>query len=60
MVGDNPEEGIMVTHDFSWTGTTIKGAGNVPKDPATGKFRSKGTAKALRDWYSGTMADLFS
>ena len=60
MVGDNPEEGIMVTHDFSWTGKTIKGKGNVPKDPKSGLYRSKGTAKALRDWYSGIMADLFA
>ncbi len=59
MVGDRPEEGIMVTHDFSWTGTVIKGKGHVPK-AASGKFRSKGTAKALRDWYSGIMADLFA
>ena len=59
MVSDNPEEGIMVTHDFSWTGSIIKGKGHVPK-AASGKFRSKGTAKALRDWYSGIMADLFS
>ncbi len=60
MVGDNPEEAIMVTHDFSWTGTVIKGKGNVPKDAASGKFRSKGTAKALRDWYRGLMGDLFA
>ena len=59
MVSDNPEEGIMVTHDFSWTGKTIKGKGHVPK-AASGKYRSKGTAKALRDWYSGIMADLFA
>jgi hypothetical protein len=59
MVSDRPEEGIMVTHDFSWTGKTIKGKGHVPK-AASGKFRSKGTAKALRDWYSGIMADLFA
>ena len=59
MVGDRPEEGIMVTHDFSWTGKTIKGKGHVPR-AASGKFRSKGTAKALRDWYSGIMADLFA
>ena len=60
MVGDDPEEGIMVTHDFSWTGTVIKGKGNVPKDPRTGKFRSTGTAKALHDWYRGITSDLFS
>ncbi|QOP44570.1 hypothetical protein FJR45_11715 [Sulfurimonas sediminis] len=59
MVGDNPEEGIMVTHDFSWTGKTIKGKGHVPR-AASGKFRSTGTAKALHDWYSGITADLFS
>lgn len=59
MVGDDPEEGIMVTHDFSWTGAVIKGTGHVPKGP-DGKFRSKGTAKALRDWYSGIMRDLFA
>ncbi|WP_309498239.1 hypothetical protein, partial [Sulfurovum sp.] len=33
MVGDGPEEGIMVTHDFSWTGKVIKGKGHVPKAP---------------------------
>ncbi|MGB5966396.1 MAG: FAD-dependent oxidoreductase [Sulfurimonadaceae bacterium] len=60
MVGDNPEEAIMVTHDFSWTGETIKGKGNVPKDAASGKYRSSGTAKALRDWYRGLMGDLFA
>jgi len=59
MVGDNPEEAIMVTHDFSWTGTTIKGKGHVPKSPS-GLYRSKGTAKALRDWYRGLMGDLFA
>ena len=59
MVGDNPEEAIMVTHDFSWNGKVIKGKGHVPKAPS-GKYRSKGTAKATRDWYRGVMADLFS
>ncbi len=59
MVGDNPEEGIMVSHDFTWTGTVIKGKGHVPKGP-DGKYRSKGMAKALRDWYSGIMRDLFA
>ncbi|MEA3372533.1 MAG: FAD-dependent oxidoreductase [Campylobacterota bacterium] len=60
MVGTSPEEAIMVTHDFSWTGAVIKGKGNVPKDAKSGKYRSKGTAKALRDWYRGLMGDLFS
>ena len=59
MVGNKPEEAIMVTHDFSWTGATINGKGNVPKGP-DGKFRSSSTAKATRDWYRGAMADLFS
>jgi NADH dehydrogenase FAD-containing subunit len=60
MVAGEPEEGIMVTHDFSWTGKTLKGKGHVPKDKATGKYRSKGTAKALRDWYKGITNDLFA
>ena len=59
MVGDKPEEAIMVTHDFSWTGEVIKGKGHVPKAPS-GKYRSKNTAKALRDWYRGITSDLFS
>jgi len=59
MVGDNPEEAIMVTHDFSWNGSVISGKGNVPKAPS-GKFRSSGTAKALHDWYRGITSDLFS
>ncbi|WP_373000210.1 FAD-dependent oxidoreductase [Sulfurimonas sp.] len=59
MVGDKPEEAIMVTHDFSWDGKIIKGKGHVPKAPS-GKYRSSGTAKATRDWYRGVMADLFS
>ncbi len=59
MVSDNPEEAIMVTHDFSWTGKIIKGKGHVPKAPS-GKFRSTGTAKATHDWYNGVMRDLFS
>jgi len=59
MVGDKPEEAIMVTHDFSWNGTVIKGKGHVPKAPS-GKFRSGRTAKATRDWYGGIMRDLFA
>lgn len=60
MVGDKPEEAIMVLHDFSWTGSVIKGAGHVPKDPKSGKFRSKMTARATREWYRGITSDLFS
>jgi len=59
MVSDQPEEAIMVTHDFSWTGKTIKGKGHVPKAPS-GKFRSGSTAKATHDWFRGIMGDLFS
>lgn len=59
IVGDKPEEAIFVTHDFSWTGKTIKGKGHVPKAPS-GKFRSAPNAKATRDWYNGIMRDLFT
>lgn len=59
MVGDKPEEGISVIHDFSWTGTVIKGKGHVPKGP-DGKFRSTRTGKAAREWYRGIMNDLFA
>jgi hypothetical protein len=59
MVGDQPEEGIMVVHDFSFDGKVIKGAGHVPKAP-NGKFRSTSTAKATREWYRGIMNDLFA
>jgi len=59
MVGDRPEEGIMVVHDFSFNGHVIKGKGHVPKGK-NGKFRSKITAKATREWYRGIMSDLFA
>lgn len=61
MVGDKPEEAIMVTHDFSWNAEAnlIKGKGHVPKAPS-GKFRSGNTAKATREWYGGIMRALFS
>lgn len=59
MVGDQPEEGIMVVHDFSYDGKVIKGKGHVPKGK-DGKFRSKRTAKATREWYRGIMNDLFA
>jgi len=58
MVGDNPEEGISVSHTFSWTGAVIKGKGHVPKDATSGKFRSKGTGKATHEWYKGAMREL--
>lgn len=60
MVGGNPEEAIMVNHEFVVQGPVIFGKGSVPKDPKTGKFRSTGLAKATRDWYKGAMRDLFN
>lgn len=59
IVGDEPEEGIMVVHDFSYDGKVIKGKGHVPKGK-DGKFRSRTTAKATREWYRGIMNDLFA
>lgn len=59
MVGDQPEEGIMVVHDFSYDGKVIKGKGHVPQGK-DGKFRSTSTAKATREWYRGIMNDLFA
>lgn len=59
MVGGAPEEAIMVTHDFSFNGTVLKGKGMVPKNKMTGKFRSRGTGKATREWYRGIMSDMF-
>ncbi len=59
MVGDKPEEGIMVVHDFFYDGNVIKGKGHVPKG-SDGKFRSKTNAKATREWYRGIMNDLFA
>ncbi len=59
MVGDKPEEGIMVVHDFSFDGSVIKGKGHVPKGN-DGRFRSKMNAKATREWYRGIMNDLFA
>ncbi len=62
MVGGKPEEAIMVTHTFSADPSgVLKGEGNVPKPKdGAGKFRSKGTAKATREWFSGVMREMFS
>ncbi len=62
MVGGKPEEAIMVTHTFSADPSgKLKGAGNVPKPKdGGGKFRSKGTATATREWFSGVMREMFS
>lgn len=60
MVGSNPEESIMVNHEFMVQGPVIGSKGSVPKDEKTGKFRTTGLAKANRDWYKGAMRDLFN
>ncbi len=62
MVGGKPEEAIMVTHTFSADPNGIlRGTGNVPKPKdGGGKFRSKGTAIATREWFGGVMRELFS
>jgi len=62
MVGGKPEEAIMVTHTFSADPSgVLKGKGTVPKPKdGNGKFRSKGTAKATREWFGGAMREMFS
>lgn len=60
MVNGNPEEAIMVNHEFMVSGPVIGSKGNVPKDETSGKFRTTGLAKATHDWYKGAMRDLFS
>ena len=62
MVGGKPEEAIMVTHTFSADKSgVLKGKGNVPKPKdGNGKFRSKGTAKATREWFGGVMREMFA
>jgi len=62
MVGGKPEEAIMVTHTFSADPSgVLKGKGNVPKPKdGNGKFRSKGIAKATREWFGGAMREMFS
>jgi NADPH-dependent 2,4-dienoyl-CoA reductase/sulfur reductase-like enzyme len=62
MVGGKPEEAIMVTHTFSADASgVLKGKGSVPKPKdGNGKFRSKGTAKATREWFNGVMREMFT
>jgi len=62
MVGGSPEEAIMVTHTFvADPNGSLVGQGNVPKPKdGGGKFRSKGTATATREWFGGVMRELFS
>lgn len=61
MVGGKPEEAIMVTHTFSADPSgVLVGKGHVPKPKdGDGKFRSKGTAKATREWFAGVMREMF-
>jgi len=62
MVGGKPEEALMVTHTFlADMSGKVKGKGGVPKPKdGGGKFRSKGTAKATREWFGGVMREMFS
>jgi len=62
MVGGSPEEAIMVTHTFSADKSgVLKGKGSVPKPKdGNGKFRSKNTAVATREWFSGVMREMFA
>lgn len=61
MVGENPEQAIMVNHEFVVSGPVIGSKGSVPKgDEANNKFRSTGLAKATHDWYKGAIRDLFN
>jgi NADPH-dependent 2,4-dienoyl-CoA reductase/sulfur reductase-like enzyme len=62
MVGGKPEEAIMVTHTFSAHASgKLKGKGSVPKPKdGNGKYRSKGTAKATREWFNGVMREMFT
>jgi len=62
MVNGTPEEAIMVTHTFTADASgVLKGKGNVPKPKdGNGKFRSKGTATATREWFAGVMREMFA
>lgn len=62
MVGGAPEEAIMVTHTFEAAPNgVLKGKGNVPKPKdGNGKFRSKNTATATREWFDGVMREMFA
>ncbi len=62
MVGGKPEEAIMVTHTiFAGKSGVLKSKGYVPKPKdGNGKFRSKGTAKAAREWFGGVMREIFA
>ena len=62
MVSGDPDNAIMVTHDFSFNAkkNVIAGKGHVPKPKdGNGKFYSQGIGKATREWYRGIIGDLF-
>lgn len=61
MVNSNPEQGIMVNHEFTLQTPVIGSKGSVPKgDAANDKFRATAFGGATRDWYRGAMKDLFN
>ena len=61
MVNGNPEESIMVNHEFMVSGPVIGSKGSVPKgDTVKDKFRSTSIGKANREWYAGAIRDLFN
>ena len=61
MVNSNPEQGIMVNHEFMVQGPVIGSKGSVPKgDTANDKYRATSLGSATRDWYRGAMKDLFN
>lgn len=59
MVGGDPEEAIMVTHEFVFENNMLVGKGFVPKDEASGKFRTTQLGRATREWYRGIISDMF-
>jgi hypothetical protein len=61
MVNSNPEQGIMVNHEFLLQTPVIGSKGSVPKgDTVNDKFRATAFGGATRDWYRGAMKDLFN
>ncbi len=62
MISGEPNQAIMVTHDFSLNPKTgnLKGKGTVPKPKdGDGKYRSSGVAKLTNEWFDGVMRELF-
>lgn len=59
MVGGDPEEAIMVTHEFVYEKDMLVGKGFVPKDEGSGKFRTTQLGRVTREWYRGIISDMF-